>query len=353
MNGDWHVAPGAPPGLLPASPAILLHQARFHVGDTLWLTPLLRQICRRVVGARVTVVGPPVAREVFAGNPHVAHLELFHPDDGRAGKGRVLAALAHHRFDAALFGLARRPESAWLARAMRDRGVPRRVNLEYRDPSLDPRRIAPFTHEGWFVWGSLPSPAMMLRLLDPLFVQPPEWSDVDRRLEVFLSDDAHRQAEEILRDEGIGGEPFAVFCPGGHSSPRWPVEKFGQLAARLVQIGLHILIEGSSDERELLSEVQRHAGQGSPRARVLVRTDPLGVFAALLSRARLLVGNDSAPIHYAEALGTPTVYCAQREKLIHSRPWGEACVAIYDEAANDVAAITVERVLRAVERIVS
>jgi ADP-heptose:LPS heptosyltransferase len=343
MNGPWRVSARAPRGALPASPSILLHQARFHVGDTLWLTPLLRQICRRLENARVTVVGPPAAREVFAGNPHVAHLEIFHPDDGKTGESRVLTALANRRFDGALFGFARRPEGAWLARSMRDRGVPWRVNLEYLDPSLDPRRIAPFTHEGWFAWGSLPSPAMMLHLLDPLLEQKTEWTDADRRVELFVSDDAHRQAEEILRAEGIGGEPFVVLCPGGSSSPRWPAAKFGQLAARLVQSGLHILIEGSSDERQLLSEVEQHAGQGGAGSSVRARTDPLGVFAALLSRARLLVGNDSAPIHYAEAVGTPTVYFAQREKLIHSRPWGEKHVALFDETANDLATIEMER----------
>jgi ADP-heptose:LPS heptosyltransferase len=329
--------------------AILLHQARFHVGDTLWLTPLLRQIGRHIPRGQVTVVGPPVAREVLAGNPHVAHLEVFHPDEGDAGERRVLAAVGKGRFDAALFAFARRPESAWLARAAQDWGVPRRINLEYHDPLLDEGTTGPFTCELWFAWGSLPSPRMMLHLLDPLLDQEVEWTDADRRVEVYVTDAEHRRAEQILRDERIGGEPFAVLCPGGHSSPRWPAEKFAELAARLVQQGVHILIEGSSDERELLSEVGRGAGQASGRAGVAVRTDPLGVFAALLARARLLVGNDSAPIHYAEAVGTPTVYFTQREKLVHSRPWGEKHLALFDETDNDVASIEVARVWTAIQ----
>jgi ADP-heptose:LPS heptosyltransferase len=117
-----------------------------------------------------------------------------------------------------------------------------------------------------------------------------------------------------------------------------------------VQSGLHILIEGSAEERELVGEVAARARQGGRPEKVYGRTDPLGVFAALLARARLLVSNDSAPIHYAEALGIPTVYFAQREKLVHSRPWGEACVALCDETANDVAAIEVERTWGEIER---
>ncbi len=72
---------------------------------------------------------------------------------------------------------------------------------------------------------------------------------------------------------------------------------------------------------------------------------------ALLERARLLVANDSAPIHLAEAAGTPTLYFAQREKLVHSHPAGERCLALYDDAGNDPRRITVEQAVHAVREV--
>lgn len=320
----------------------LIHQARFHVGDTLWLTPLLRAIHRCFPGARTTVVAPPVARELFAGNPHVQEIVPYVPVRGRerVERRRVLGALAGHRFDAALFAFARRPESRWLAKALAS--VPVRINLEYFDPALE-RTIPPWlTHEGWFAWGTLPSPRMLLHALDPLLEPGHAWTEEDRRVELHVSAEARRRAGTLLAERGIGEAPFAVLAPGGQSSLRWPARSFARLAARLsAEDGLHVLIEGSPGESRLLEAVASQAGGGRVRA----AADPLAVFAALLERASLLVANDSAPIHLAEAVGTPTLYFAQREKLIHSRPAGDHCRALYDEIERGPAKIPVARAL--------
>ena len=84
---------------------------------------------------------------------------------------------------------------------------------------------------------------------------------------------------------------------------------------------------------------------------MLACPDPLEVFAALLARARLLVANDSAPLHYAAALGVPALYFAQREKLVHSHPRSE-CWALYDGRENDLESITTAQALGAVREMV-
>lgn len=326
-------------------PRFLVHQARFHVGDTLWLTPLLRAIHRYFPAACTTLVGPPVALELLAGNPHVEEIVPYLPSPGREReeRRRVLGRLAGTRFDAALFAFARRPESRWLAVAMAKAGVPQRINLEYFDPALEQTLPHWLTHEGWFVWGAQPSPRMMLHALDPLLgAERAEWSEADRRVEMYISEDARRQASRLLAERGFGEEPFAILAPGGHSSRRWPARKFARLARRLAgELGLPVLIEGSPGERELLEKVAQQAGE----RRIVAAADPLPVFAALLEHASLLVANDSGSIHLAEAAGTPTLYFAQREKLIHSHPAGDRCRALVDEVSNRPAKITVLQAL--------
>ena len=334
---------------LPPQPRFLVHQARFHVGDTLWLTPLLRAVHRFFPGARTTVVGPPVARELFAGNPHVQEIVAYVPSPGREWeeRRRVLSALAGSRFDVTLFAFARRAESRWLARAMAAAGVPWRINLEYVDLSLDRALPAWLTHEEWHGWGTLASPRMLLHLLDPLLdPEKPVWTEEDRRVELHVSAEARRRAGELLTERGVGDQPFAVLAPGGHSSLRWPARSFARLAARLAAGGLPVLVEGSPGERDLLERVAVQAGPG-----VMAAADPLDVFAALLERARLLVANDSAPIHLAEATGTPTLYFAQREKLIHSHPAGDRCRALWDAVGTGPSRITVRQALAAVKTI--
>jgi ADP-heptose:LPS heptosyltransferase len=343
----WRVAPDAPP---PARDAeglrFLIHQARFHIGDVLWLTPLLRalhQLFRRPV---VTLVGPPVAATVLAGNPHLAELLVHHPRDGEEGQRRVLAALAGRPFDAALFGWARRSESRWLMQAMAAAGVPRRINLEYHDAFLDSRRPwEAATHEGWFFWGTLPSPRLLLHALDPLLAA--DVPALDEKLELHVEAEARRRADALLAERGLAGRPFAVLAPGGLSSQRWPAASFARLAVALsTEIGLAVLIEGSPEEAPLLREVEAAvAGEGG---QILVCPDPLDVFAALVARARLVVTNDSAPLHFAAALGVPALYFAQREKLVHSRPAALACRPLVDGLENDLRRISVEQALAAI-----
>lgn len=339
----WRVAAGAPPPLSrdAAGVRILIHQARFHIGDTLWLTPLLRALHALFHRPRITLVGPPVAATVLAGNPHLEELLAYHPRDGEEGRRRVLAALAGRPFDAALFAFARRPESRWLARATAAAGVPRRINLEYHDGFLDSRRPwEPVTHEGWFFWGTLPSPRLLLHALEPLVAG--DFSEMEEDLELHVDTAARRRADEVLEEIGLAGRPFAVLTPGGLSSARWPAARFARLAEALAgEMGLAVLVEGSAVEAPLLREI----GSSAP---VLVRQDPLDLFAALLARARLAVTNDSAPLHYAAALGVPALYFAQHEKLTHSHPSSPSCWALYDDVENDVGRISVGQALGAV-----
>ncbi len=295
------------------------------------------------------MVGPPVAVELLAGNPHAAEVLPYLPAHGGEGRRRALGHLAGRRFDAALFFFARRPESRWLAKAMAAADVPWRINLEYFDPALDSARVPLWrTHEGWCVWGTLPSPRMLLYALDPLLgAERPAWTEDDRRVELYVSQAARRRADELLQARGIAGEPFAILAPGGYSSRCWPAERFGRLAARLAaELGLHVLVEGSPAEEPLLAKVAMRARPEAPR-RVVAAADPLEVLAALLERARLLVANDSAPIHLGEAAGTPTLYFAQREKLVHSHPAGERCLVLWDEVENDLRRITVDHAFAA------
>jgi heptosyltransferase-3 len=77
-----------------------------------------------------------------------------------------------------------------------------------------------------------------------------------------------------------------------------------------VQRGLAVVVTGAPDagERALIAQMLRALSAGA-RARVhdLTGTLSLPQLAALTARARLFVGVDSAPMHIAAAMGTPTV----------------------------------------------
>jgi lipopolysaccharide heptosyltransferase II len=99
--------------------------------------------------------------------------------------------------------------------------------------------------------------------------------------------------------------PFIVVHPGASAaSRRYPVERFAQVIERL---GTHLqwpmLVTGSQGESALC----REACASSDRAIDLSGALELGELAALVQHARVLLSNNSGPVHLASALGTPVV----------------------------------------------
>jgi ADP-heptose:LPS heptosyltransferase len=327
---------------------VLVYQARSHLGDALWLTPLLRALAEAVPGIEITVLAAPGALPALATNRRLAELLPLPAADPPAARAALLRHLAARRFDAALFAFARRPAAQWLAAAVAGLGVPRRINLEYFDAASDGREPSPlFTDEGWFFWGTLPSPRLLLHALDPLLGPAPR----DRRIELPLAAAWRLDAEAALTTAALAGRRFAILSPGARSSTRWPARKFAALAERLAaDLDLAVVVEGSAGEAELLADVERRLHRRRRRGAgpaIVVRQDSFGTLAALLERAALLVSNDSAPIHLAEATGTPTLYLAHHEKLIHSHPGHDAVRALFDAARNRPARLGVGAVAAA------
>lgn len=114
-----------------------------------------------------------------------------------------------------------------------------------------------------------------------------------------LTEEDRRQAAEWLVANGVG-EGFVALAPGSiWGTKRW--SGFAQLAAALDR---PVVIVGGPEDRLLAESV---AAAAPDRAHVAAGELPLRVSAALIERARILVSNDSVPLHLASAVGTPVV----------------------------------------------
>ena len=145
-----------------------------------------------------------------------------------------------------------------------------------------------------------------------------------------------RAVAGCLAAAGLSRSPIAVLNPNaGRLSleRRWPAERFAALARRLVlEEGLAVVLVGTADERAhtaLVARVARDAGL--PPEHVLDLSGRLGVgeLCALLARARVLVSNDSGPMHLGAALGTPTLGLFGPETPVMYRPLGERARALW------------------------
>ncbi len=122
-----------------------------------------------------------------------------------------------------------------------------------------------------------------------------------------VSDEAAAAADRTLASAGWSAASRPVlFAPGSAKAriKRWPAQRFAALADALALRGLPCAIIVGPDERNLGESVS--AAARAPLPLLGEDLDPASL-AALLSRARLLVSNDSGPMHLAAAVGTPVV----------------------------------------------
>lgn len=101
--------------------------------------------------------------------------------------------------------------------------------------------------------------------------------------------------------------PLVVLEPGARYGPAkcWPPERFGALARVLMAEGCAVATVGTAATQPVEEDVARASGPGL--LRTAGRTDDLLALVGLLARARLVVANDTGPMHLAAALGTPVL----------------------------------------------
>lgn len=137
--------------------------------------------------------------------------------------------------------------------------------------------------------------------------------EIVRRLEIGEKIGAKRTKETLsihLLPEEMNSYPklpqgnWIAIHPGSKDGfKRWPAEHFGLVGRRLQQKGFRILITGSPGERPLMEHVAAHI----PDAELSDPTLSLRAFASQLSQVKLLISNDTGPVHIACGLNIPVI----------------------------------------------
>lgn len=126
------------------------------------------------------------------------------------------------------------------------------------------------------------------------------------RMSISIPDESYDLVEALLADVLAADQPWAIVHPGATAeSRRYPAESFAAVTGRLVRhLGWRIIFTGTEPERELIEHIQ---GLMRAPSQSLAGALSLGDFAALLSRAPLLISNNTGAVHVAAAVGTPVV----------------------------------------------
>ena len=283
---------------IPANPERILVGLISPIGDTLLATPALAALRRAFPDSEIAALIAPSNAGILSGNPDVDRL-IYAPIQGTEPEWRrylaALLALRHERFDLIInfsgaSGLTTRFAHPFTPRMFLD--LPRWWFLAGGDATLRERRAVD----------------QYLRTLAPLVAAPP--TDPEARVpRIHLTAQDRAQARELLREEDIAAaSPLIVMHLGGdgfNGRKRWAPERFAVVANALVERhDAHVLFIGGEEDIARSNEAAALVGRN---AHVLAGRCSLKVTAALIERATLYIGNDSAPLHIAGAVGTPAV----------------------------------------------
>jgi len=257
------------------------------LGDMVLTTPLIAWLAK--AGA-VDVVSTPRAAELLDNNADVREVIVYDKrgaDRGVAGFTRLATRLRTARYDAAYLAQGSvRSGALALAAGIRDRvgfaSSAGRAFYTTRIPPIDnvhhaARLLSLGTRDP-----VRDVPAAMLR--PRLFPGAPERTAVDGLL------------------GAAGFEPLIALAPGSiWATKQWPY--YSDLARELRGVARLVVI-GAEADRPLAAEIVAAADGAAIDA-----TGRLSLLASaeLVGRAMLLVTNDSAPLHLASAMNTPTL----------------------------------------------
>lgn len=256
------------------------------LGDVVLTTPLLSALAER--HGPVDVVTTPAAAPLLETHPAVRRVIPYAKRGADAGF-RGLARLAR-RLRAEAYPIAYLPHRSLRSAALTlMAGIPRRIGfttgwrLLYTGTRLRPTG----GHE-------------IDRLLALADVTPRH--QTTPTLALTASDVA--AVDAALRAADIA-PPFLAFAPGSiWGSKRWP--HYATLGVRLVGRAA-VVVVGGAEDAALGEEITAAVGRAGGRSLSLCGRLTLRQSAALIRKAQALVTNDSAPLHFAQAVGTPTV----------------------------------------------
>ncbi len=330
MNAIKETA-GGTPGTTVTPERILFAQPSY-LGDLILTLPVLRTLESLFPPAEIVSLVREGNEDLVSPPGYPGRVILYKPEGEHAGV-RGVAALSRQLgsmgFDCAIVF----PGSVKVALAIARARIPRRIGFDPgRQLSLQMKHVRyPSSMHGLPFVGTILMFELLYRYstllrarVPPLFTEMPDPREGVHRvarnlgaLQYFMDSPPDTMPppwltvpQEILRALSsrypVRGAGRVILAPGATMpTRRWPAELFSRLARKLAADGFEVILLGGEADRELCARIV--SGAGAPDVRsVAGGLSPLESLG-LVRMSRAVIANDSAPVHMASAVGTPTV----------------------------------------------
>ena len=285
------------------------------IGDVIHALPVSYAIKERFPEAHLTWVVEKPAYPILEGNPYIDDIILFEKAKFRSAGGFLheigpfRRRLRARSYDASLDlqGLFKSAAIVWNAGARQRVGT---ANMR-EGAHLVSRPIRGAHAEGHIVERYLDVARALGCTVDEV------------RFPVAVSERDRAAAETLLLREGVQeGRTFVAFAIGANwPNKRWPAAHFAALADRLYRAHyVPVLVGGGRLDETLAQDIM--AASEIPPVNLVGRTN-LKQLAHIFTRAALVLGGDTGPVHLAAGLGTPTVMLMGPTDANRNGPYGQ------------------------------
>lgn len=275
---------------------VLVVRVDDRVGNVLLTTPLMRALREGMPHARLDWLIASKRQHIAEGLFLADKLIGWDKARSPTALARTLWRLRRTGYDLAIDASHFDAPSTTSALVTRWTGAPVRVGF------VRPEAERFFTHPVQVPEDLRYDVAAKLRLLEPLGLPERGW-ELETTLGMSAEDRAN--ADKLLADAGIEAERFFVVNPGARKlDRRFPPEQLGELIAKVAdKTKLTPLVVWGPGEKPLAEQTAQASGGV---AKVAPPND-LKLLAALLRKARLLITNDTGPMHLGVACGAPVL----------------------------------------------
>ncbi|MFA5059810.1 MAG: lipopolysaccharide heptosyltransferase II [Candidatus Omnitrophota bacterium] len=299
------------------------------VGDVVLTTPSLEALRKAFPSSKISILVAPQTREIVEGNPHIDEIIV----DDRKGlqKGfwrfwKLVLFLRRKKFDLAIIFHTKRRTNFLCFHA----GIPHRLGYKNKKggflltQGVEDKRIEGTRHEAQYC----------LDLLRFIGVEP-----VDLKLSIVVSEGSVRWADDFLKKQGIEkGELIAIHPGASCISKRWPAQRFANVIDQVVsKYGAKVVLVGDQDTKKISQKILSCVHSSVID---LTGQTSIGQLAALFKKCRLLISNDSGPVHVACAVGLPVISIFGRNQAGLSptrwKPLGPKDIVLHKEVGCEI-----------------
>ena len=282
---------------------ILLIQTAF-MGDVILTTPMIAAIKKNFPQARLTVLVNPGAAILLAGNPAIHEVLVIDKKKkhrGLRGMQRILGEIRSRNFDVLLS-----PHESHRTGIL---AMFSKIPVRYGYDSAGFRRLA-YTHH---LKRPMEEPEIrrLLRFLEDSLKT--DGRVLSEQLLLYETAESRREASELLSGLFNPVSPILLAPSSVWATKRWTPWGFAELAGLLVErFKAPVLLVGSKDDCPVAELTLRFVQETLPPwivekvINVCGQTSLPGLYS-LMKRGRLLVSNDSAPVHIGCAAQIPVV----------------------------------------------